>query len=97
MKLRPMRLADMPRRGANQRKESMQMYRKAIKAFERSRHDAVEVVELGSRPANRVYKGLYSIAYRTAPNVQVRYAEGRIFLVRRDRLEMFDRMRAGKE
>lgn len=75
----------------------MQMYRRAIETFERSRHDAVEVVELGARPANRVYKGLYSIAYRTAPNVQVRYAEGRIFLVRRDSLEMFDRMRAGKE
>lgn len=97
MKLRPVRLADMPRRGANQRKESMQLYRRVIEAFERSGYDAVELLELGTRPVNRVYKGIYSIAYRTAPNVQVRYAEGRIFLVRRDRLETFDRMRAGKE
>lgn len=97
MKLRPVRLADMPRRGANQRKESMAMYRRVVEAFERSGHDAVEVLELGPRPVNRVYKGIYGIAYRTAPNVQVRYAQGRIFLVRRDRLETFDRMRAGKE
>ena len=97
MKLRPVRLADMPRRGANQRKESMVMYRRVVETFERSGHDAVEVLELGPRPVNRVYKGIYGIAYRTAPNVQVRYAQGRIFLVRRDRLETFDRMRAGKE
>lgn len=51
MRLQKMRLRDLPAGKAQQSRESRGMYLRALRAFERSGHEAAEVLELGAADA----------------------------------------------
>lgn len=70
--------------------------RRAMRAFERSGNEAAEVLELGRRTPNEVYKGMYAMARKYAPGVKMRQYGDRIFMIRRDADENQHRVRAGK-
>ena len=99
MRLQKMRLRDLPAGKAQQSRESRGMYLRALRAlraFERSGHEAAEVLELGRRTPNEVYKGMYAMARKYAPGVKMRQYGDRIFMIRRDADEDQHRVRAGK-
>lgn len=96
MRLQKMRLRDLPAGKAQQSRESRGMYLRALRAFERSGHEAAEVLEMGRRTPNEVYKGMYAMARKYAPGVKMRQYGDRIFMIRRDADEDQHRVRAGK-
>lgn len=97
MRLQKMRLRDIPKGRPRQSRENRGIYLRALQAFERSGHEAAEVLELGRRTPNEVYKGMYAMARKYAPGVKMRQYGDRIFMIRRDADENQHRVRAGKE